>query len=110
MGGGTAVTATSRSANYDNTTTMQNHCAGGRIGYGGALAYELCGVYPMNEELKYQEGKRGVSLRDGLAELSKHIDQIGVYNFEALCAEQEGRCGQCTCNQCAKQESNYGNG
>lgn len=52
MGGGTAVTATSRSANYDNTTTMQNHFAVGRIVNGGAVAYELRGVYTMNEELE----------------------------------------------------------
>jgi len=61
-----------------------------------------------NDELERQEGKRDISLRNGLAELSEHIDRIGGYNFEALCAEQEGRCGQCICNQCAKQESNDG--
>jgi len=34
---------------------MQRRGAGGRVVNGGAVAYELRGVYPMNEKLNFEE-------------------------------------------------------
>ncbi|MDF9909590.1 UNVERIFIED_ORG: hypothetical protein OKW14_001516 [Pantoea brenneri] len=44
--------------------------------------------------LEQQEQKEKVTLRDGLAALSAHIDSIGGYNFEALEAYRREEFGQ----------------
>ncbi|WP_314412102.1 hypothetical protein [Pantoea septica] len=66
---------------------------------------ETCGI-SMKEErymqaleialpvLEQQEKKQDVSLREGLAALSDHIDSIGGYNFEALEAYRREEFGR----------------
>lgn len=44
--------------------------------------------------LEQQEQKQKVSVREGLAALSAHIDSIGGYNFEALEAYRREEFGQ----------------
>lgn len=46
--------------------------------------------------LEQQESKQKVTISEGFAALSAHIDSIGGYNFETLRAEQEDRAEKCT--------------
>ena len=109
--------------NNENTTTMQRRGAGGRIVNGGAVAYELRGVYPMSKILlevcndwqieragileRNPDLRRIVSECDALIERAvcsaRHIAQSVEWDTREAAkkvAEIEAR---------AKQESNDGN-
>lgn len=64
----------------------------GDISIGGA--YTLQALEIALPILEQQEQKQKVSVREGLAALSAHIDSIGGYNFEALEAYRMEVLGQ----------------